>query len=46
MNFSRMRVKGFAGEGERGFAERLVLGGVCVNQLSDVLGVRLPVDDQ
>ena len=41
-----MRVQGLAGECEVRLAHRLVLGGVGVNERGDVLGVRLPIDDE
>ena len=39
-------MQGLAGEGQVGLAERLVLGGVGVDERGDVLGVRLPAVDQ
>src|SRR5688572_19661554 len=43
---SAVRVQRFAGQGEVGLAEGLVLGRVGVHERGDVLGLRVPVVDQ
>src|SRR5690606_29433385 len=42
----RSAVERLAGEGQEGLAERLVLSGVGVDVGGDVLGVRIPSDDE